>query len=114
MFANGIKKTFGRSASPEMAIVLRKGSDAELSSGIEEKDVNLVLAQARQVGASKAPPGVGEVVVVILLDKLGTEGVSNVTVRGVPEGVLAFRSTAKIVAGRAPAPGTNEVLVGAG
>ena len=61
MLGNGIKKTLGRSASAENAIVLRKGSDAEMESGIEENQVNLVLAQAAQIGASKKPPGVGEV-----------------------------------------------------
>src|SRR5262249_17050974 len=85
MLANGIEKTFGRTAEPAVAIVLRKGSDNEMSSGIEDKHVNLVLAQAQQVGASKKPPGVGEVLLVILLDKIGVSGVSNVTVRGVPD-----------------------------
>jgi putative ABC transport system permease protein len=115
MLAHGIHKTFGRTAAPDVAIVLRKGSDAEMSSGIEDKHVNLVLAQAAQIGASKKPVGVGEVLVVILLDKIGTEGgMSNVTVRGVPEDALAFRPTAKIIEGRAPNPGGDEVLVGKG
>lgn len=114
MLGNGIKKTLGRSASPESAIVLRKGSGSEMESGIEESQVNLVLAQAAQVGASKKPPGVGEVLVVILMDKLGTDGVSNVTVRGVSENVFEFRNTAKITEGRLPKPGSDEVVVGAG
>ena len=114
MLGNGIKKTLGRSASPENAIVLRKGSSSEMESGIEEQQVNLVLAQAQQVGASKEPPGVGEVLVVILLDKLGTSGVSNVTVRGVTERAFDFRRTVKITEGRAAKPGTDEVVVGAG
>src|SRR5690606_24640412 len=91
MLGQGIERTLGRSASPEVAIVMRKGSDNEMTSGIEEQQVNLVIAQAQQVGASKVPPGVGELLVVILLDKLGTTGQSNVTVRGVPEDALAFR-----------------------
>ena len=114
MLGNGIKKTLGRSASAETAIVMRKGSSSEMESGIEEQQVNLVLAQAQQVGASKNPPGVGEVLVVILMDKLGTEGVSNVTVRGVTEDVFAFRPTAKIVEGRAAKPGADEIVVGSG
>jgi putative ABC transport system permease protein len=114
MLGNGIKKTLGRSAVPESAIVLRKGSSAEMESGIEENQVNLVLAQAAQIGASKKPPGVGELLVVILMDKLGTNGVSNVTVRGVSEDVFDFRTTAKIIEGRAPKPGTDEVVVGSG
>lgn len=114
MLGNGIKKTLGRSANPESAIVMRKGSSSEMESGIEENQVNLVLAQAAQVGASKKPPGIGEVLVVILMDKVGTNGVSNVTVRGVPEDVFDFRSTAKIIEGRAAKPGGDEVVVGSG
>ena len=114
MLGNGIKRTLGRSAGAENAIILRRGSSSEMESGIEENQVNLVLAQAAQVGASKKPPGVGEVLVVILMDKLGTTGVSNVTVRGVPEDVFEFRTSAKIVEGRAAKPGSDEVVVGSG
>lgn len=112
MLIAGLQQTLGRGASDDVAIVLRKGSDTELSSGIEDKSVNLVVAGAEQIGASKKPVAVGEVVVVILLDKLGANGVSNVTVRGVPEDALAFRPTAKIVEGRAPNAGSDEVIVG--
>jgi putative ABC transport system permease protein len=112
MLSHGIEKTLGRTASPDVAIVLRKGSDAEMPSAIEDKQVNLVLAQAAQVGASKKPAGVGELLVVILLEKIGVQGFSNVTVRGVPEDALAFRPSAKIIEGRAPNPGADEVMVG--
>ena len=115
MLGNGIKKTLGRSANPDAAIVMRKGSSAEMESGIEEAQVNLVLAQAQQVGVSRRPAGVGEVLVVILMNKVGTaNGVSNVTIRGVPEDVYEFRDTAKIVEGRRPKPGADEVAVGSG
>jgi len=115
MLGAGVKKTLGRAASAENAIVLRRGSSNEMESGIEEQQVNLVLAQAQQVGASKAPAGVGELLVVILMDKVGTDGgVSNVTVRGVPEESYAFRPSVKIVEGRAAKPGSDEVVVGAG
>ena len=33
----------------------------KMTSAIEDKQLNLVLAQAQQIGASKSPPGVGEV-----------------------------------------------------
>ena len=114
MLSNGIKRTLGRSASPDTAIVLRKGSSSEMESGIEENQINLVIAQAQQVGASKSPPGIGEILVVIALDKLGTTGVSNVTVRGVTEDVFSFRSTSHLTEGRAAKPGADEVVIGAG
>jgi putative ABC transport system permease protein len=112
MLSNGIAKTFGRTSDPSVAIVVRKGSDNEMTSIVEDKHVNLVLAQAQQIGASKKPTGVGEVLVVILMEKIGVNGVSNVTVRGVPEDALAFRPTAKIVEGKAAAPGSDEVVIG--
>jgi putative ABC transport system permease protein len=79
MLSNGIEKTLGRSARSDVAMVMRKGSDAELSSGIEETQVGLVLA-GREVKKQPngQPDGVGEVALVILLDKIGTDGVSNV------------------------------------
>src|SRR5215213_3668271 len=112
MAVNGLEKTLGRGSSADVAIILRKGSDAELPSGIEDKNVNMVVAAAQQVGATKKPMSVGEVVVVILLDKLGADGVSNVTVRGTPEDGLAFRPTIKILEGRAAATGADEVVIG--
>jgi putative ABC transport system permease protein len=113
MLNNGLKKTLGRSADPRSAIVLRKGSDAELMSTIEEPNVGLVLAAP---GVSRTPEGepdgIAELLVVILLDKLGTDGLSNVQVRGVPDNVLKFRKDTHIVAGRAANPGTDEVIIG--
>ncbi|WP_437722159.1 ABC transporter permease [Sorangium sp. So ce861] len=113
MLANSVERTLGRTARSDVAIVIRKGSDVEMASSVEEQQISLILASAevakRQDGK---PDGAAEVVAVILLDKLGTDGVSNVQVRGVPDDVLAFRSQVKIVEGRPAQPGTDEVIVG--
>jgi putative ABC transport system permease protein len=115
MLTNGIKKTLGRTADPAGVVVMRKGADAELASTIDEPNVGLVLATPGVAHASDgAPLGIGELLVVVLLDKVGTDGVSNVQVRGVPENVLTFRTGTHLVAGRAPRPGTDEVMVGRG
>jgi hypothetical protein len=60
MLSNGIKKTLGRGASDDVAIVLRKGSDTELASGIDDASVNIVLAAKELAAESSAPRGVGE------------------------------------------------------
>lgn len=111
MLSTGLQKTFGRNASANVAVVLRKGSANELQSTIEDKDVSLALAHAEQLGAPK-PAGVGEVFLVVILDRIGG-GSSNVPIRGITEGSLKLRPTAKIIEGVAPKPASDEVLVGA-
>jgi putative ABC transport system permease protein len=116
MLSAGIRKTMSSSGKPSNALVLRRGSDTELASGIETKLVNLVLtAPGTKRDASGQPLGVGELVVVITLHKLGTQGqVSNVQVRGVPDHALAVRPEVRIIEGRPATPGTDEVIVGKG
>ncbi|WP_437502024.1 ABC transporter permease [Sorangium sp. So ce1099] len=113
MLANSVERTLGRTARSDVAVVIRKGSDVEMASSVEEQQIGVILASPevarRQDGK---PDGVAEVVAVILLDKLGTDGVSNVQVRGVPDDVLAFRPQVTIVEGRPAKPGTDEVIVG--
>lgn len=112
MLSNGIKKTLGRSAANDVAVVLRKGSQSELESSIDEPNVNLVLNDRALPMPVKGPRGTAEVVTVILLDKVGTDGMSNATVRGVGVDAMAFRSSMTIVEGRAARPGSDEVVVG--
>ncbi len=113
MLSNGVQRTLGRSADPNVAVVLRKGSDAELASGIEDAQVSVMLANPGVAkGANGQPLASGELVVIILLDKLGTDGVSNVQVRGVPDNILELRKDIRFVEGRAARPGTDEVIVG--
>jgi len=114
MLNAGIKKTMAISGKPENAIVLRMGSDAELGSVIEESSVPLILAAPGVKNDERGQPiGVGEVVVVGAMEKLGASGVTNVSIRGVTDGVMLFRPEIRIVDGRLPRPGTDEAIVGA-
>lgn len=114
MLGAGIKKTLSLTGRPDMALVIRKGSDAELSSAIDTQQVGLVLAP-KQVArrADGTPDGAGEVVVVITADKIGGDGVSNVQVRGVSDDVFEFRPEVQVIEGRKPRPGADECVVGA-
>jgi len=112
MLSNGIKKTLGRSASPDAALVLRKGATAEIESVIEDANVNLVLNDTSLPQSVSGPRGVSESVVVILLDKIGADGFSNAAVRGIRPDSFAFRPSIKIVEGRMPQEGSDEVVIG--
>ncbi len=113
MLAESVERTLGRSAAEDVAVVLRKGSDTELPSAISDTQVGVILANPGVAkGDDGTPVSSAELVTVILLDKLGTDGVSNVQVRGVPDNVMKLRKDVKIVSGRLARPGTDEVIVG--
>ncbi len=113
MLSDGLEKTLSTTGKPDVAIVLRKGADAEIASGIDTTSVGLVLAGREvQRRSDGRPDGVGEVALVITVDKLGTAGVSNVQVRGVPEDVYSFRPEIKIIEGRKARPGADECVIG--
>jgi putative ABC transport system permease protein len=113
MLSAGIRKTLGSSGRADNAIVLRMGSDAELGSVVEESSVPLILAAPGvKMDEQGKPLGTSEVVVVAAMPKLGADGVTNVTIRGVPDNSARFRPEVQIVAGRAPKPGADEVMIG--
>jgi putative ABC transport system permease protein len=113
MLSAGIHKTLGSSGKVDNAIVLRMGSDAELGSVIEESSVPLILAAPGVKTDSQGKPlGTSEIVVVAAMPKVGADGVTNVTIRGVSEGAEGFRPELKVVAGRPPRPGADEVMIG--
>lgn len=112
MMSNGIHQVTARAADPDVAIVLRKGSDVEMSSGIDETNVPLIAATPGVAKAANGRPlAVAELLVVVLLNK-STGGMSNVVLRGVPDDVMTFRPNVKIIEGRAATPGTDEAIVG--
>ncbi len=114
MLTNGIDKTLTMSGSPDHAIIIRKGADSELPSTIETSALAMVLsAPGVKKNAQGKPIGAGEIVTVILGDRIGAEGsVSNVLVRGVADNVYEMRTSATIVAGRKARPGSDEVVIG--
>ena len=113
MLAAGIKKTLAVSGRADTAIVLRKGSDAELGSVIDAAEVNRILAAPGvRHGEGDKPIGAGEIVVVGAMPKLGTNGVTNVSIRGVTADVKDLRPELRIVDGRPARPGSDEVIVG--
>lgn len=114
MLAEGLARTLDMSGRADTAIVLRKGSDSEMPSSIEDATVALIKgAPGVAKGDDGAPMVLPESVVVLFQNLSNGKGKSNVTLRGVPlDEVQRFRPEVEIVQGKLAAAGSDEVIVG--
>lgn len=112
MLASGIRQTLVSSGEDDTAIVIRKGSDGELASVIEQQRVLLVLTAQGVATHEGRPLGAAELLVVTGMHKIGAEGLATVAVRGISDGSFALRPALTLAAGRRPRTGTNEVIIG--
>src|SRR5208282_4895677 len=108
----GLNRAFVSSGNPQNVLVLRKGSEAELSGGF---DASLFPTLKTLPGIAKdshgEPLASGEWVVVIVLPRKDGTGEVNVTVRGMMPDGLELRPKVKIVRGRWFNQGQREVVV---
>lgn len=113
--ANGFNQTLKGSGAPDVAIVLREGSEAELNSTLSREQVDLLgRGPGVQVGADGRPIVSGELFLVVDGIKKSSRTKANMPLRGVGANGLLVRKQAKISQGRMFAPGSNEIVVGAG
>jgi putative ABC transport system permease protein len=111
--ANGFQASLVETGSPNNVLVLRKGADSELSSGIDRNGANIIKSLPDVAsGADGRPLASPEVVVLINQERKNGTGTSNVTIRGVDREGMALRDRVTIIAGRDVAPGAAEVVVG--
>jgi putative ABC transport system permease protein len=112
--AEGFHKAMTVSGSPSVAIVLRSGSDSEMTSGLGRDDVR-IIGDAPGVAHSGATPlSSAELFVIINLPKRSTGTDANVPLRGVEMTAFPVRGNIKMVQGRKFEPGRNEIIVGVG
>lgn len=113
MLADGLEKTLVETGSPENVVLIRKGSDAEVQSGLERLQASTLETQPEvAMGTMGRALFAKEVVVVISLPKRGTSNLSNVIIRGISDTSLSLRTQAKIIEGRLPKPGSSEIMAG--
>ena len=112
--ANGFRAALARTGSEANAMVLRKGADSELSSGLGRDVASMIAADPHvATGADGRPLVSPEVYVLIPLGKVfDTTQVANVVVRGVSDQAWQVRNHVKITAGQRPTSGRAEVCVG--
>ena len=114
MMAEGLKKTLVETGSPDNAVVLRKGSSAEVQSAVERIQASILETQPEvAIGADSRPLLAKETVVLISLPKRENQrSISNVVVRGIGESSLALRPQVRLIRGRMPRPGLPEIMTG--
>lgn len=112
--AEGFRATLARTGSPDNAVVMRTGSDSEISSALS-------LAQVRIIGdapgvrrGALAPLASAEMFVIVDLPKRSTGTKANVPLRGVEPTAFEVREAVRVVEGRRFEPGRNEILAGVG
>jgi putative ABC transport system permease protein len=111
----GFRHTLADSGRPDRAIILRGGSDAELSSNLTRGDVDTI---SNAPGLAKDADGKAvlsaELVTVVNIPKIDTGTDANVTLRGVGLKLTEVRPELKIVDGRMFRPAVRELIAGFG
>lgn len=112
--ANGFRSAMISTGRPDNVMLLRKGADSEIASGISREHAAIVRALPE---VAKLPDGrpiaSADVYVVVSKPRLdGSE--THMPVRGVSPEVFELRDDVRIIDGRKFEPGRAEVIVGRG
>ena len=113
MLAAGLEKTLVSTGQDDNVVVIRRSAQTEIQSGVDRRQASIVsslpdiaVGQNGERLISKEP------VVLINLQKRGTNKPSNVVIRGVTPAGLTLRPQVELVEGRMFRPGTSEVIAG--
>lgn len=111
--ANGFQMALVKTGSRDNVLVLRKGADSELASGLTRDQANIIAARPEiAIGADGQPLVSPEVFVPMSLAAATGDGDRLVVTRGVTMQAFAVRRNIRIVAGRRFTPGRDEVIIG--
>ncbi len=113
MLAAGLTETLVATGQPDNVIVIRKGSQTEVQSGVDRGAAGIVESLPDiATGEDGRKLLSREPVVLINLPKRATGKASNVVIRGVTDVGLTLRPQVKIAEGRMFRPGTSEIVAG--
>lgn len=113
--ANGFIAALVKTGSTDNVLLLRRGADSELSSGIPREDISIISASPHiATGADGRPLVSPETYIVINIQRAGGGpfDVANVVARGVSDKAWEVRRNIKIIEGRRFASGQSEICVG--
>ncbi|HYL17566.1 MAG TPA: ABC transporter permease [Burkholderiales bacterium] len=113
MLDEGLRQTLVDTGSWDNVLVIRRASETEVQSGVDREQAAVVASQPEIAIASGGARMVSkETVVLISLNKRGSEKPSNVVIRGVGPQAALLRPQVKIVEGRMFRPGSSEIIAG--
>jgi len=109
--AEGFRAAMRGTGDPQTVIVMRSGSDTEMTSGLSGEEARLI-SEKPGIENSDGPHASPELFVIVghPLQRSGTD--ANVPLRGVTPAALKARPQIKIAEGRMFNTGTNEIIVG--
>jgi putative ABC transport system permease protein len=112
--ANGFRAALTRTGSSRNVVVLRRGADTELASGIGRDNFSIIAASPHVAsGPDGRPLASPEVYVLIPLARPSdTTGIANVVARGISAAAWEVRSNVRVSQGRRPESGHSEVCIG--
>jgi putative ABC transport system permease protein len=110
--AEGFRSAMMKAGDPERILVLRTGSDTEMTSGFSGEDARLIMETPGILRGTNGPVASAELFVVVNHPLAATGTDANVPLRGVSPAVLDVRPEVKIVEGRMFETGRNEIVVG--
>ncbi len=112
--AEGFRVTLAQAGSEDVAVVVRAGSNEEMSSSISPEAVAIVANAPGVQRAGDRPLIAGELFVTVDLPKRSTGTWANVPLRGTNASGPRLRPKFKIESGRMFVPGHAEVIAGVG
>jgi putative ABC transport system permease protein len=113
MLDAGLKRTLVTTGEYDNVVVIRKGSETEIQSSISRAEANIIeMNPAIALGPDGRALAAKETVVLIALNRSGSERASNVVIRGTSPGGLQLRPQVKMTEGRLFRPGSSEIIVG--
>src|SRR5512137_2033538 len=113
MLAEGLRKTLVDTGSYDNVVVIRKGSDSEVQSGVERIPASIITSEPEVAfGSDGRPLAAKELLVLINLPKRGSGKLANVGIRGIQDASLILRPRVRLVEGRLPRPGSLEIMAG--
>ena len=110
--AEGFRAAMTKAGDPERILVMRTGSDTEMTSGFSGEDARLIMDTDGILKGPNGPVASAELFVVVSHPLAATGTDANVPLRGVSPRVLDVRPEVKIVEGRMFESGRNEIVVG--